>query len=404
MQKEDFMKANKTTILLMIFLMTVVAGCAMMVPQPSAEQMERQRQILSSIYNRQQQQQQKQPESPQEPFVSEDDLAKKIASLPTVTRGIDFVQKKDGFEYNGKRYLDPEGVIVSYGFDPMTGNATYLAQTSDNAFVIKFVRVGTNTDPITIARADNSNAAWTVQTVTGKKLSGLAVTPLSRGFAVTRDATTFIYSPGAALNSVAAPDGFTIADFQHGEVEQTRYVLVERIVDDSDAGGLKGVINKTKSLGATLGLNKKEDYILVNIDDNSKIPLNIDVDGKSIAVHSNCKKKNAFINDCKNVNFYQSLYQDNGLPNSSHYYWQIAWFNGQAGPFFVIKEGSSVYIQDIKTGKRVEALHRTLGINWMIARRTSEGKVEINAQLGFSRETVADSEKILYGNGQVAGK
>ena len=376
-------------------LLLVVSGCAFLIPQPSQEQMMQQQQIYQRMLRARQQPQQSNTIS-KEFTITEEELVKKITSLPTLTQGIDFIRKKDGFEYNGKRYLDPEGPIVAYGFDPKRGDVTYLSQTSENNYVIKFVRVSTNTDPITIATANKNGDYWNIQTVTGKKLSGETVTPLSLGFLVARDATAFIYTPGSAIGNFAAPEGFAIANFQNGEVSQTRYILVERIPEESG-----GIVNSVKSLGASFGINKKEDYMLVNIDDDTKIPLNIDVDGKKVASHSGCRKKNSYMNECANVDFYESLFDKYGMPNGEHYFWRVSWFQGNHGSFLVVRDGGTVFIQDMKTSKKVEAFKRVLGINWIDARRTADGKVEITAQLGLKKETMADAEKVLA-DGEVA--
>src|SRR3972149_5078436 len=73
--------------------------------------------------------------------VSEETLKSKFAAWPALPAGVRFERHRDGFSVNGKRYIDSEGTIVSYGFDTLTGDATYLAQVDNTNFILKTTRV-----------------------------------------------------------------------------------------------------------------------------------------------------------------------------------------------------------------------------------------------------------------------
>ena len=384
-----FSKMRLYSFLLFLFLATI--GCGIL--YPSQDQIAARNAAVFGILSRGQNKTE-QPAQQQEPSITEEELTNRIATLPKVEKPVEFSRKKDGFDVNGVRYLDSEGPIVNYSGDALTGDVTYVIQTDPGKYIVKFIRVLTNTEPAKIATAEKTYGQWSIQTATGKKLKGDGLIPLSMGFAVARQASAFFYTPGGNVRNVAAPDGFNIAGFQHGEVTQSRYILVERDKPSKESDG--GTLDKLKSVGAILGINKKEDYALVNIDNGQRVLLNIDVNGKDVTVLSDCRRSGSFagvnMNKCAKADFVESLYDENGLPNAEHYFWRVSWFNSNLGPLIVVREGSKVYIKNLKENKMVVAFERTLGINWVTAHRKGDGRIEAVAKLGFSEEKIDDVE------------
>lgn len=326
--------------------------------------------------------------------ISEDSLLEKIEALPKLGAPVSIVQKKDGFDINGRRHIDPEGKIVAYGFDSTYGDVTYVAQTGQDTYILKFLRVGSGKEPIAIAYAEKNGYSWSIQTVTGRKLNGDSLTPFSKGFLVARDTTGFIYEPGNGIVSIAAPDGFHIANFQNGEVQRTGYILLER--DAVDEGNQVGsLVSSVKALGATLGVNKKEDYQILNYKTGDIIPINISVEGKNVSLYSKCKKKNSFVNECQNIDFFESLYDQYGMPNGGHYYWAISWFGTDDGTLLITKEGTKVFVTEIEAEKSYLAFQRTLGVNFIEATRTGEGKILLKAKLGISTDQIDDVQQFV---------
>jgi hypothetical protein len=341
---------------------------------------------------------------------TESDFNNIFAGYPKLNTGVTFERLRDGFSVNGNRYIDTEGTIVSYGFDILSGDFTYVAQTTPGNFVIKSGRALVQGDPVTIATAERRGPQWLVTTVTGKKFSGLRLIPSSRGFIVARDNTGFRYIPGKGMTSIAAPEEFAIAGLQNGDISNTGYILLERTpsanngANNASLGQLFGAI---KNLGSTLGMNKKEDYALLNIDSNKLVPVNISIEDKQVQIMSACRKRNNFVNDCAQMDSFESVFQKDGSKNLSHYFWRISWFNTPEGrPILVSQEGglSKVSATDLNSGKKVILFERTLGIAGFYAIQKPDGEVSVSAKMGFSTENKDNVLSLIDTLPEVSGK
>lgn len=152
-----------------------------------------------------------------------------------------------------------------------------------------------------------------------------------------------------------------------------------------------------KALGSTLGIGKKEDYALLNIDSKKLLPINISMGGKQVQVMSSCRKRNAIVSQCDQMDSYESLYQSNGTHNMTHYFWRINWFNVTGRPVLVSQEGglTKVATTDLNTGKKVILFERAMGIASFNATQGSDGKITVSAQMGFTTETKNDVVSLL---------
>lgn len=318
-------------------------------------------------------------------------LAEKLNAFPAKTADIKFEDRKDGFSVNGQPFMDAEGRISKYAFDVMTADVTYLVQTKDNSYTIKYVRAGSTMESINIGFASSGTNGWQVQTVTGKKLAGELLTVLPKGVLISRDAAAFKYTPGTGVNNIAIPQGYITAPFQHGNVGATDFVLLEKVEDKESATG--GLFSSLKAMGNVLGINKKEDYALLSIKDGKMHLLNIAANGKDVKSYSNCRKENNFVNKCDSMTSQEALYEKNGDRNTRHYYWRTNWFNTTAGPIAIAMENgvSDVTITDLTSGKKVVGFNRGMGILKFDANQDASGKVKVVAQLGFETQTIEDA-------------
>lgn len=318
-------------------------------------------------------------------------LAEKLNAFPGKSTDIKFEDRKDGFSTNGQPFMDAEGRISKYAFDVITADVTYLVQTKENSYTIKYVRAGSNMDGINIGYANSGANGWQVQTVTGKKLAGELLTVLPKGVLISRDEAAFKYTPGTGVNNIAVPQGYIIAPFQHGNVGATDFVLLEKVEDKESATG--GLFSSLKAMGNVLGVNKKEDYALLSIKDGKMHLLNIAANGKDVKSYSNCRKENNFVNKCDSMTSQEALYEKNGDRNTRHYYWRTNWFNTTAGPIAIAMENgvSDVTITDLASGKKVVGFNRGMGILKFDASQDASGKVKISAQLGFETQTIDDA-------------
>ena len=91
--------------------------------------------------------------------ITETEMAKRVEAFPPSNGTSIFNQKIDGFEVNERRYIDPEGKIVKYGYDNMSADVNYLADTEntgrgDDCFLLKLGRAYTDAEAISIANAE----------------------------------------------------------------------------------------------------------------------------------------------------------------------------------------------------------------------------------------------------------
>lgn len=344
--------------------------------------------------------QQQPPQPAQLAQRSDADLAAAFAAFPALTQGVQFERFRDGFAVNGRRHIDPEGKITTYGFDAQSGDFTYLAETNPGEYVLKSGRALATAEPITIATARRQGVQWRVTTVTGKSFTGNRLIPSSRGFVIARDNTGFRFVPGRGTTNIVAPEAFTIAALQNGDIANTGYILLERTPEDngSQSGNALGsLFNSVKSLGSVVGIGKKEDYALLNIESSRMVPVNVSLEDKQVQVMSACRQRNMLIAQCEKMDSYDSVFQANGTRNMSHYFWRINWFNVPGRPVLVSQEGglSKVTATDLNSGKKVVLFERALGIASFAATQNANGKISVTAQMGFSSETRDDVVALL---------
>ena len=325
-------------------------------------------------------------------LISESSLVSKVNSYPKNIDGVKFTKRKDGFSINEESvYLDPEGKIVNYGYDWKNGSFFYLIQVSDSSYKIKFNRVASNKPSLDIAYVTKGSNSYSIETVSGKKFNGQGLILTSKGFIVTRENSAFIYTVGKETKNFTTPTGWHIAYFQNGDVASTEFLLLERDVETKSSssnplGQLSELFTAAKELGNSLGINKKQDYKLVDLNNPSTGHLiNITLGDKEVQSFSNCKRQNRFVQKCSQMDVRNSLYEPNGLKNFSHYYWSVTWFKGKNTIFSVSKESShrKIYIRDLKTGKTVEAASRITGFPEFSATQDKNGLVKILVNGGF---------------------
>jgi hypothetical protein len=334
-------------------------------------------------------------------YITEEELKNRLSSFPTINEGVKFTKHRDGFSVNDKSiYLDPEGEIINYGYNWQNGDVTYMIKTGTNSFKIKYTRALVNKLPIEIASVSQNGNIINVKTVTGKKYSSDNLILTSTGFISVRNESAFIYDIGEDSKMFTTPKGWHIARFQNGDVASTKYLLLERTIDPSKKGNpLFDFIESSKDLLSTFGVLDKHDYMLINIEDpTKKISFDISLSSKDIALYSNCQKANRYINKCANVDFKESLYTVNGLPNSGHYYWRVLWFSTKNGAISATREATQrkVMITDLVTGKRVEGAYRVTGFPELFAQQDKNGKIKVTAGGGmFPDEVIEDAEELL---------
>lgn len=331
---------------------------------------------------------------------TEEEIAAIFGQWKQLDKGVVFERFRDGFSINGKRHIDPEGAIIAYGFDAQTGDFTYLSDSGLGQYLIKSGRAFNDAEPVTIGTAERRGAMWTVNTATGKKFSGYRLIPLARGFVVARDNTGFRYIPGKGTTNIVASEQFAIAALQNGDVSSTGYLLLERIPSPDNSakyGAVGELFSAVKALGSTLGVGKKEDYALLNIDTQQVVPINVSLEDKQVQFMSACRQRNYVFAECARMDSFESLFQPNGMKNMTHYFWRITWLNAQGRPILISQEGglSKITATDLTSGRKVVLFDRTMGISEFSVAQKTDGKISVSAQLGFTSETKDDVSALI---------
>lgn len=330
---------------------------------------------------------------------SEEQLAREIGSWQKINEPLSIRGRKDGFDINGRPVLDPEGTIFNYAFDVNSGSITYAVRTS-KGITVKAISAVPNSQPLVIASGSQGHSGWELLTTTGKQLSGSTLSMLSDGFLVGRGSSAFRYQSGKGVQSIAIPDGYFITPLQHGNVGATGYVLLEK---DGATGGsdpVSSIFSSAKAIGSILGVNKKEDYFLMNVSSGKLFPINVAADGKQVTLMSQCRQVNWAISECQRAQTFESVYGTDGMKNNSHYYWLVNWVGTPSGPVaFTLEDGlKRLYITDLNTGKKVLGFERTLGIaDWSIE-QGGDAKVAVKAKLAFDLKEIPDAVAFLQSN------
>ncbi len=325
--------------------------------------------------------------------ITEEALAKKVLELGSSIGGIAVEKFRDGFSIDKIRFVDAEGGIIKYAYDALTGDVTYLVKIMPGQYKIKTMRARTGIEPLTLATATYNMGTWQVNTVTGKTLSGSSIIPLSRGILVVRDNVAFRYIPGKGVSNVVGPENFSFASFQNGDIEGTGYALMERNQDIGSQDSAGQFMSSLKALGSLVGVNKKADYLLLDINTGAETPINVSLEGKDVQILSQCKQKKVYLNICEKMDSFDSLYDPKtNTPNLTHYYWRISWYKTVEGPLLISQEGGLTEINatNLKTGKKAILFHRSMGIAGYSTKQSADGKVSVNARLGFSKENIED--------------
>jgi hypothetical protein len=329
----------------------------------------------------------------QPPAFTTEALATRVGQLPA-PEPVQVQSRRDGFELNGVRVIDPEGKISRYSVNPSTGDYTYLVERNDGRRLVKRGR-GAQEPSFPIAAVSGRTGTWSVRAVDGQTSQGDMYALSPQGLVVMREDAAFEFVPGKYIRSFALPRGWNPVPLQRGDISGTRYMLVEKSADARPAEGSVGSI--FQSFKRLAGTEVADDYALLNLDTGKLVKLAIDMVGKNVTRMSECRKQNAVVNVCNRAESFESLWGTDGAPNTWHYYWRVVWMDTPEGPMAISNQqaSSEIRVFDLRTGKEVVAFRRPLGIaNWALTPGPS-GTYGLAAQLAFTVHKVPDVRKLL---------
>jgi len=333
---------------------------------------------------------------------TEEGLRAKLTNLVSGNPLNSLVLLRDGLQFNGQRFADPEGIARSFSVDPDSAMAGYLVKT-DTAANVKIARLGSPSDPVTIGRLTQEDNRFRFQSVTGKSLSGDLIFPLTDGILVVRDSVGFRYVVGDGVHQIDIPAGWVPAPLQRGNVSTTGWFLLEKEVSQEKESPLSSLL----AIGSLLGAGPaRKDYALFNLNDRRMVLLEVSADGKTVATYSQCRRMpNGLINKCDQMRTYESVWKPDGTPNRSHYFWAIDWQNMNGKPVAVVMERGLKQVNafDLTGTKRVNLLERAMGINNWSMTLTDGGKYRIDAQLAFEKVAINDVASELQSRSPLDG-
>lgn len=330
------------------------------------------------------------------PTVTREDLATAYDQRSTSTRFTRFERKGDGFLANGQVFVDIDGKVKQFGADPMTGRVTYFVDIGNGDLLVKHHNINSDLDPILIGRIALRGDRADFRAVSGETAGGESVVPVSDGLIVTRRESIARYSIGKGAKAFAVPEGFTVAAMQNGDVSGTGYVLIERIPKEDVS---------FKEIGKTVGhlfgkRDDTQDYALLHIETGKTVALLLSDDGKSVGQGTGCARQNDFVNKCSGWRSWESIWEADGRPNYSHYFWSLTWVQTKFGPLAIAKENNTreVNVIALDSGERFNAFTRKLGILWFAAEPKEDGGLGLEAQLAFKRHHIDDVGQVLDGS------
>lgn len=381
----------------------MLSACGM-TPPPTAEEQAQVNELRQAFIQRLSQASQpplqQQPQQPivQQTLMSEEELLQAVTAARTSGSAATFERNRDGVLINNAMYLDPEGTIVNVGSETLSGNFNYIVRNFDGSFSLKSFRANSAASPVLVATIYQSGADYTVKTVTGKTMTGSDVIPTADGIIVARSGSAFRYTMGANIKAISVLNGYHVASIQKGDVSSTGFILLEKSAEQNSSDLAKLTANLS-SIGNIFGQNKSQDYLLANIQTGALIPLDVRVDGKDVAIYSNCRRQNSVVNKCDNMDMRETLYHPKtGLRNGNHYFWAVDWVNTENGPIAFYKTSTKLYAVDVNKGQLHELFSRTLGVNHFDVTQGLTGKVSVTAKLGFSSDTIDDVLSFMQSN------
>ena len=332
------------------------------------------------------------------------DLASQVRSRLVGGPPTLFEPRRDGFTLNGQPYLDAEGAIVDFAGDPLSGSVTYLVDLGNGQAAVKFHNANSTLPALRVGTLTGNDGKVSFRSVSGEQAGGDWAKPTSRGVVLLRGGSAVDFDLIEGVRTVALPPGFQVAQFQNGDLG-TGYVLVE--FDDGALDNAQRLLKKGKSLfGMITGNEQSQDYGLMELRTGKVVPLNVSLSRNLVVEGTNCQAKNVLVNDCSGVRSYDAVYERDGRPNYSHYYWTIRWMNTAHGPVAVVGENGAREVNAIRLqeGDRYSVLKRGMGIQFFEVEPLPNGSLKVVGNWSFRKHPVEDIATVFSGEGVSANE
>ena len=285
-------------------------------------------------------------------------------------------RRNSGFTVDGKPHVDANGTIADFGADPKSGLVTYLVDAGNGTALVKVYKAGLRNAPVLAGRLTTQGNRTIFEGVDGQTAAGQTVVPMSNGLLLTRDESAVLVGWNGETTTRSIPQGYRVAQYQNGDVAGTHTLLLESTKGPTLMSGLEGM----KEL---FGKSKASDYALYHLDSERLIPLQF-TKGKNDV---NFRTPRGLVTR-------ESIHEQDGSPNYSHYYRSIAWANTRQGPVAVVLEKGlqDLNLIDLHTGDRHNVVHRAAGIQRFEIVPLADGDFEIRGGWAFKDHPIRASE------------
>lgn len=287
-----------------------------------------------------------------------------------------FERGNDGFSINGRPYIDPDGKILDFGADAASGLVTYLVDNGDGTALVKLHNAKTAGQPVLAGRLRTNGTRSTFEGVDGQTAGGDTIVPMSRGLLVTRSESIVLVDWETGVSAKALPEGFHAAVYQNGDVAGTRTILLERERQPSAFGSFG-------SMKELFGKSDASDYAFFNLDSGNLVNLQF-TRGKNEATFDTPRGRVTR----------ESIREEDGRPNYSHYYWSINWTNSKFGPLAVVIEKGlqDLNLIELESGAKHNVVHRGAGIQRFEMVPLADGDFEIRGGWSFKDHPIRASD------------
>ncbi len=277
------------------------------------------------------------------------------------------------------------GQVIDYERDLLTNNIVSLIVNDTGNQEINIKISGDDSRTAILAVVIGHAGKYFIKTVNGDTIEASNIELTYKGFLAREGSKFYAYSYEGNMTAYDFPIGFHPTQIQNANVFKTGYMLLER-----DLSPNNDATNSLRYLGSTIGLNSKEDYMLLDLHSGKTYSINLTLEGKKQTQLYNCRKKNDFINICDDAISRESLYKGMGFRNERHYYWAVRWHRTPDGAYLIALEdtGRNLTATDLENGDKRIIFHRTLGIAKFDTFQSEEGIVSISAKLGFGKKSI----------------
>lgn len=272
---------------------------------------------------------------------------------------------RDGFDVNGRPFLDPAGVIERYGANFRTGDVTYFVDEGGGNFTVRFANVNSGLPPVTVGTFTLSRDRMAFTGVDGTELAGHDVIPLSTGLLASRSGAFFRYEFGSTPESFRLENGYDLLPMQAGDVISTGWVLASR-------KGVETTLDRMlPSMKASFFRNREPDFAIVDTRSGNMVTI----------------PRSEPATEFSRARLYD---REMGRPRRNHYFNAIDWRPSPVGPvvIYLNDRGTEVLAIRLDTGEELRLFRRAAGINGFDTRQLDDGDVAVTAQLAFRQETV----------------